>query len=78
MVVAQLVERSLLISEVCGSNPIIGKNLFLLNIFLLCFAKTKIKKKEAGDGPFLKNKLLNEYYNPDGSFAQLALSQKDG
>ena len=52
--------------------------LLILNICLLCIAKTKIKKKEAGDGLFLKNKVLNEYYNPDGSFVQLALSQKDG
>ena len=46
MVVAQLVKRSLLIPEVRGSNPDIGKiyneNLFIVN----CFEKTKIKKKE--------------------------------
>ena len=30
--VAQLVERSLPIPEVCGSSPVIGKNLFILNI----------------------------------------------
>ena len=29
VVVAQLVERSLLIPEVRGSNPVIGKNLFI-------------------------------------------------
>ena len=29
VVVAQLVERALPISEVCGSNPVIGKNLYL-------------------------------------------------
>ena len=29
MVVAQLVEQSLLIPEVRGSNPVIGKNLFI-------------------------------------------------
>ena len=33
--VAQLVERSLLIPEVRGSNPVFGKKLFLLNICLL-------------------------------------------
>ena len=33
--VAQLVERSLPIPEVHGSNPVIGKNLFILNICLL-------------------------------------------
>jgi len=32
VVVAQLVERSLPIPEVRGSNPVIGKNLFILNI----------------------------------------------
>ena len=35
--VAQLVERSLPIPEVRGSNPVIGKNLFKLNI---CFLST--------------------------------------
>ena len=35
VVVAQLVERSLPIPEVGGSNPVIGKNLFMLNICLL-------------------------------------------
>ena len=29
VVVAQLVEQSLPIPEVCGSNPVIGKNLFI-------------------------------------------------
>ena len=29
VVVAQLVERLLLIPKVCGSNPVIGKNLFI-------------------------------------------------
>ena len=28
VVVAQLVEQSLLIQEVCGSNPVIGINLY--------------------------------------------------
>ena len=35
VVVAQLAERSLPISEVRDSNPAIGKNLFILNICLL-------------------------------------------
>ena len=35
--VAQLVERSLPIPEVRGSNPVFGKNLFILNI---CFLST--------------------------------------
>ena len=33
--VAQLVEQSLPIPEVRGSNPVISKNLFILNICLL-------------------------------------------
>ena len=48
VVVAQLVERSLLIPEVRGSTPVIGKiyiehlfvNLFIIN----CIEKTKINK----------------------------------
>ena len=45
VVVAQLVEQSLLIPEVRGSNLVIGK--ILLNIYLL-------STNEAGNGPFLK------------------------
>ena len=55
---AQLVERSLPIPEVRGSNPVIGKN-YIEHLFIvycqLCVEKTKIKKKEAMDGPFFKN-----------------------
>ena len=53
VVVAQLVEQSLPTPEVRGSNKAIGKNLcwtFTVN----CIEKTKIKKKEAGNGPFFK------------------------
>ena len=55
MVVAQLVERSLRIPEVRGSNPVIGQ-LFILNICSLStlYWKDKNKEKEAVDGPFLK------------------------
>ena len=54
--VAQLAEQSLLIPEVCGSNPVIGKKLFILNIVYcqLYIEKTKIKKKMAGYNPFLR------------------------
>ena len=55
MAVAQLVERSLPIPEVRGSNPIIRKiYFFLLNICLLStvYRKGKNKEKEAGDGLF--------------------------
>ena len=52
MVVAQLVERLLAISEVCGSNPVFGKihieHLFTVN----CIEKTKIKKKRPGMAHF--------------------------
>ena len=52
--VAQLVERSLPISEVRGSNPVIGKNLYR-TFTVNCIEKTKIKKKEAGNGPLKKS-----------------------
>ena len=51
VVVAQLVERSLPIPEVRGSNPVIGKNLFIYWTFVfcqLCIENTKIKKKRPG------------------------------
>ena len=52
VVVAQLVEQSLSIPEVCGSTPVIGK--ILLNIFLLStvLKKTKINKKRPGMAHF--------------------------
>ena len=55
VVVAQLIERALPIPEVCGSNPVIGKNLYIEHLFTVnCIEKMKIKKKVAGNGPFLK------------------------
>ena len=61
MVVAQLVERSLPISEVRGSYPVIGKKLYwTFNVNWI--EKMKIKKKVAGNGPFLKKKHYNSYY----------------
>ena len=48
MVVAQLVDRLLPTSEVCGSNQVIGKRLYrTLNRLstVNCIEKTKIKKK---------------------------------
>ena len=41
--VAQLVERSIPIPEVRGSNPVIGKNLFW-TFTVNCIEKTKMKK----------------------------------
>ena len=47
---AQLVDRLLLIPEVRGSNPVIGKTEHLFSVN--CIEKTKSKEKEAGNGPF--------------------------
>ena len=65
MVVAELVEWSLLIPEACSSNPVIGKKLFILNICLLStvYLKYENKEKEAGDGPFLKKEFDFEFKN---------------
>ena len=41
MVVAQLVEQSLLTPEICNSNPVVGKFLFTINYF----EKAKIQKR---------------------------------
>ena len=53
MVVAQSVERLLPIPEVRDSNPVIGKNLLILNICKLSIVywKDENKEKEAGNGP---------------------------
>ena len=49
MVVAQLIERSLLTPEVRGANhPVIGKTLDYLYTVNNCIEKTKIKKKSPG------------------------------
>ena len=53
MVVAQLVEQSLLIPQARGSNPVIGK-IYIEQLFnVSCIEGAKIKEKEAGNGPFL-------------------------
>ena len=44
--VAQLVERLLSLPEVGGLNPVIGKNLFILNICLLSTVYWKDENKE--------------------------------
>ena len=58
VVVAQLVERSIPIPEVRGSNPVIGNKLFILNICFLSTVywkdKNKEKEKEAGNGSFFE------------------------
>ena len=54
VVVAQLEERSLLIPEVCGSNPVISKKLYW-KFTVNCNEKTKIKKKRPGMAHILRN-----------------------
>ena len=60
--VGELAERSLPIPEVRGSNRVMGK-ISNLTYLKLTVDKTKIKKKEAGIGPFLRtaNELLLTY-----------------
>ena len=49
--VAQLVDRSLPIPEVSGSNQVIGKKSCIEHLFTVnCIEKTKIKKKKKEDG----------------------------
>ena len=53
MVVAQLVEWSLQTPVVRGSNPVIGKiYIERFSVYCMKFGKTKIKEKEAWNGPF--------------------------
>ena len=54
--VAQLVERSLPIPEVCRSNPVIGKIYIEHLLTVNCIEKTKKEKKEAGNIPFFISK----------------------
>ena len=53
VVVAQLADRLLLIPKVHGSNPVIGKNLYIEHLFIYCqlCLKDENKEKEAGYGP---------------------------
>ena len=63
VVVAQLVERSLPIPDVRGSNPVISKNLFIhwtLVYCQLCIEKTKIKEKRPGMAHFLKKQKIKK------------------
>ena len=56
MGVAQLVEWSLLISEVRGSNAVNGQN-YIEHLFTTkCFEETKVKKLEAGNVAFFKKR----------------------
>ena len=58
VVVAQLVEWSLPIPEICSSNPVIGNIIY--NLLKYCNEKTKNKEKEAGNGPIFEYKGPNE------------------
>ena len=63
VVVAQLVERSLLTPEVRSSNPVIGK--LLLDIYLITvnwIEKTRMKKKRPGMAHLKKKSLLDKYF----------------
>ena len=52
---SQMVERSLAIPEVQGSNPVIGKN-YVEHLFTVnCIEKMKTKKKRPGWAHFLNN-----------------------
>ena len=53
MVVAQLVELSLPIPEIHGSNPAIGNIIYYQQYW-----KDENKEKEAGHGPNFKNKKI--------------------
>ena len=63
VVVAQLVERSLPIPEVRGSNPVIGKNLYR-TFTVNCIEKTKIKKKRPGMAHFKKKLICSTGESP--------------
>ena len=54
VVIAQLVELSLLTPEIRGSNPNIGLILSTKCTFKKEKTKIKLKEKEAGNGPSLK------------------------
>ena len=54
VVVDHLVERSLPIPKVCGSNPIIGQKLYWTFTVNCIIEKTKIKEKRPGMAHFIK------------------------
>ena len=88
MVVAQLVERSLSIPEVRGSNPVIGK-IYIEHLFTVnCIEKTKIRKR-GREWPFFKKTTILrrlicrsvnatlEYYTPHWSSSNLLTYNTD-
>ena len=71
VVVAQLVERSLPIPEVRGSNPVIGK-IYWIFVYCQLYWKDENKEKEAGNGPFfLKKKLIRNTILQKASFTKV-------
>ena len=56
VVVAQLVERSLLIPEVRGSNPVIGK-IYWIFVYCQLYWKDENKEKRGREWPIFKKKL---------------------
>ena len=77
VVVAQLVERLLPKAEVLGSNPVIGKNLFIYWTFVycqLCIEKTKIKKKRPGMA-HKKTTVRPYFYDPSLKLSRCAKAE---
>ena len=59
---AQLVEWSIPVPEVRGSNPVIGK-IYIEQLFTInCIEKTKINKKKPGMAHFFKKKPYFNFY----------------
>ena len=63
VVVAQMVKRSLPAPELRGSNPVIGKLLYIERLFTFnCVEKTKIKKKKQGMAHFRPTRCCSYVY----------------
>ena len=75
VVVAQLVERSLPIPEVHGSNPVIGKN-YLYSTFVSCQLCIENNEKEAGDGPFFFLKKVVQGYSKSSDLKTIPIREK--
>ena len=63
VVVAQLVERSLLIPEVRGSNPVIGK-IYWTFVYCQLYWKDKNKEKSGREWPIYKNEFILGFLSP--------------
>ena len=60
VVVAQLVQQSLPLSEVHSSNPVIGK-IYIVHLFFVNFTEKKTKLKKKGQEWPIKNRPLNAF-----------------